>query len=96
MKVIKEAQVSSVNDTCNTCGAFADIGAVINENDTRLLLVFTGKDAEIKAEELADAATQSFTNVQCDLLKIKETVQLKIDFDVAAEKMIFQLRQGLS
>ncbi|MCL1077545.1 DUF406 family protein [Parashewanella spongiae] len=96
MKEIKNSQSIDVNDTCNTCGAFVDLGAVINENDTELLIELTGADANSEAQRLATIATQNFTNVDYKLDEGVDKVSLVIKFNVTAEKMIFQMQQGLT
>ncbi len=96
MKEIKESQAVDANDTCNTCGAFVDLGAVINENDTELLVQFEGPKANLEAERLALIATQNFTNVDYKIDKGQDKISLLIKFDVTAEKMIFQMQQGLT
>ncbi|ABM00028.1 DUF406 domain-containing protein [Shewanella amazonensis] len=95
MKAIEANQASSVNDTCTDCGSFVDIGAVIAEEDTELTLEFSGKDADTKARHLCDLAVKRFANVSGQIDHTEAGVCLRITFDVAAEKMIFQLEQGL-
>ena len=96
MKEIKKSQAVDVNDSCNTCGSFVDLGAVINENDTELLVQFTGPEAYSEAECLAAIAKQSFTNTEYKIDKRQNKTSLIIKFDVTAEKMIFQMQQGLT
>lgn len=95
MKAIKDNQSHQVNDTCTDCGSFVDIGAVIGEDDTELLLTFGGDDAFEQARALQEKAVARFSEVHYEIAETVDGVVLKLNFDVAAEKMIFQLEQGI-
>ncbi|MCL2919307.1 DUF406 family protein [Shewanella litorisediminis] len=95
MKAIKTNQSSSVNDTCTDCGSFVDIGAVIGEEDTVLTLELSGEDADVRAQYLLDLAVTRFGDVTGQIDPTDAGFRLRLNFDVAAEKMIFQLEQGL-
>ncbi|QYK03487.1 DUF406 family protein [Shewanella zhangzhouensis] len=95
MKAIEANQAASVKDTCTDCGSFVDIGAVIAAEDTELTLEFSGDGADAKAQHLCDLAVKRFANVTVQIDSTEVGVRLRITFDVAAEKMIFQLEQGL-
>lgn len=95
MKGIIEAQSPTVNDTCTDCGSFVDIGAVIDEHDTLLTLNFVGDSAQADAESMATRAQTRFAEVQTEFVTKTEGVDLLLSFNVSAEKMIFQLENGL-
>ncbi|MBP7663398.1 MAG: DUF406 family protein [Shewanella sp.] len=95
MKGIVEAQSPTVNDTCTDCGSFVDIGAVIDEHDTLLTLNFVGDSAQADAESMATRAQTRFAEVQTEFVTKAEGVDLLLTFNVSAEKMIFQLENGL-
>ncbi len=95
MKGIIEAQSPTVNDTCTDCGSFVDIGAVIDEHDTLLTLNFVGDSAQADAESMATRAQTRFAEVQTEFVTKAESVDLLLTFNVSAEKMIFQLENGL-
>lgn len=95
MKGIIEAQSPTVNDTCTDCGSFVDIGAVIDEHDTLLTLNFVGDSAQADAESIATRAQTRFAEVQTEFVTKTEGVDLLLTFNVSAEKMIFQLENGL-
>ncbi|MGI2100046.1 DUF406 family protein [Shewanella oncorhynchi] len=95
MKGIIEAQSPTVNDTCTDCGSFVDIGAVIDEHDTLLTLNFVGDCAQADAESMATRAQTRFAEVQTEFVTKTEGVDLLLTFNVSAEKMIFQLENGL-
>ena len=95
MKISSLQESSLVNETCNDCGSYVDIGAVIDENDTVLLICFTGTDAQKKAELIAVKATNRFDHVQSEIKKEGEKFNLLIQFAFSAEKMIFQLENSI-
>ncbi|WP_417762627.1 DUF406 family protein [Shewanella sp.] len=95
MKSIQDAQSSLVNDTCAECGSFVDIGAVVEEGDTKLQLNLSGDNARAEAGMLAEQATQRFADAVVELQQQGNDVQLNIEFGCSAEKMIFQLQHNL-
>lgn len=95
MKAIKDNQDPQVNDTCTDCGSFVDIGAVIGEDDRELLVTFGGAEAFEQARALQERAIARFDEVHYQIEETGEAVVLKLTFEVAAEKMIFQLEQGI-
>lgn len=95
MKGIIEAQSPTVNDTCTDCGSFVDIGAVIDEHDTLLMLNFVGDSAQVDAESMASRAQARFAEVQTKFVTTAAGIDLLLTFGVSAEKMIFQLENGL-
>lgn len=88
-------QQDNVNDTCTDCGSFVDIGAVIDEHDTELKLVFNGDNAENEAQVIADKAKNRFDKVDTVLNKSSDKVELVLTFSVTVEKMLFQMENGL-
>ncbi|MCH1927041.1 YfcZ/YiiS family protein [Shewanella sp. C32] len=95
MKSIKDAQSSLVNDTCAECGSYVDIGAVVEEGDTKLQLNLAGANAKAEAGMLAEQAQQRFADAVVELQEQEHSVQLSIVFGCSAEKMIFQLQHNL-
>ncbi|RLV60606.1 DUF406 family protein [Parashewanella curva] len=95
MKSIKQNQLLDVNDTCNTCGAFVDVGAVIGEDDKQLVVSLSGDRAEQEAQDLIAAATSQFSDVSYHLDSINNELVLTFDFVVAVEKMLFQMQNKL-
>ena len=95
MKSIEESQSKSIHDTCTHCGSFVDIGAVIEADDTHLVLNLLGADALTKAKALADKAVSRFANATFDIKETTDGVELSLNFTVSAEKMIFQLQNSL-
>lgn len=95
MKGIIAAQAPTVNDTCTDCGSFVDIGAVIDEHDTLLELHFSGANAQLDADAMTERAKTRFNYVSAKDLVTDVGVSLQLTFDVSAEKMIFQLENGL-
>ena len=90
VKKIREQQ-QNVNDTCTDCGSFVDIGAVIDEHDTELTLIFNGENAKFDAQEIVNKATQRFEHVVVDLSDVDNSIKLTFTFAVTVEKMLFQL-----
>lgn len=95
MKSIEDAKLPTVNDTCTHCGSFVDIGAVIEEDDTVLVVNCTGETAKSDAEALAKKAQTRFNDARYDITENNNNVTLTIHFSVSAEKMIFQLQNSL-
>lgn len=95
MKSIKDNQAPQVNDTCTDCGSFVDIGAVIGEDDRELLVTFGGNEAFEQARALQERAVARFEEVHYQIEETADGVVLRLTFEVAAEKMIFQLEQGI-
>lgn len=95
MKNIQDAQSNLVNDSCNDCGSYADIGAVIDEHDRSLVLNLLGEQADEKAEKLSELACARFEGVKCNIQRTGAGVNLTIEFAFSAEKMIFQLENTI-
>ena len=95
MKNIQKAQSNLVNDTCTDCGSFVDVGAVIDEYDTVLELELNGENCEQLADEVIVKAQQRFEGVSFDKQLQGQTAKVNITFSFSAEKMIFQLENGL-
>lgn len=95
MKNIKSAQSDLVNDTCSDCGSYADIGAVIDEHDTQLVISFTGDAAQAEAEDMSAKAKKRFDEIKTEIKSENSEVTLLLHFAFSAEKMIFQLENGI-
>ncbi|MGX9461663.1 DUF406 family protein [Shewanella sp. A14] len=94
IKQIKQQQ-SNVSDSCAECGSYVDIGAVVEAEDTLLVLNFVGDDASIQAKTIEQAALQRFNDTKTEIIEADETITLKLDFAFSVEKMIFQLENQL-
>lgn len=94
MKNIHDEQSILVNDTCNDCGSYTDIGAVIDEHDRQLLVKFTGPQALSESELLRNKVQTRFDSVVVQSVSIESGISLTIDFSFSAEKMIFQLENS--
>lgn len=95
MKSIQAAQSQTVNDTCNDCGSFVDIGTVIDTEDRRLTVYFTGDDALTRANAVSAHAAARFDGVNAIMESDKTGQVLHLDFTYSVEKMIFQLENQL-
>ncbi|MGB5444318.1 MAG: YfcZ/YiiS family protein [Psychromonas sp.] len=89
------------DDVCEACGSFVELGSVIAEDDTVLVLPFVGKDKEAVnalSQKYIDAAKGRFETVQVSTQESTSgddvTLQVTLNFDCTAEKLIFEM--GLS
>ncbi|QLE85656.1 MULTISPECIES: DUF406 family protein [Shewanella] len=94
MKNIQQRQSDLVNDTCNDCGSYADIGAVIDEHDTVLILQYSLEQQQT-VDELVTKAQSRFDDVRADITQDDAMLTLKLQFQFSAEKMIFQLENHI-
>ncbi|WP_282168109.1 DUF406 family protein [Shewanella japonica] len=94
IKTITQQEVQ-VSDSCNDCGSFVDIGTVIDEQDTRLILKITGDAVAEEAEDIITKAKTRFDSVKVNSEQAETDITVIIDFEFTAEKMIFQLENGL-
>ena len=89
------------NEVCEACGTFVELGSVITEDDTLLILPFSGPD-KTSVDQLADkyiqAAQARFPEVQVsvDYKEVEYVVESKVSlrFECTAEKLIYEM--GLS
>ena len=95
------SQDKSNEEVCEACGSFVELGSVIGENDTALVLPFTGKESRavnVLAKKYIDAATARFGTVQVSSKESTDNngvrLQVTLNFDCTAEKLIFEM--GLS
>lgn len=95
------SQDKNVDDICEACGSFVELGSVISDDDTVLVLPFTGKDSDaVKAlaKKYIDAARTRFDSVVVTEQETTEddgvSLQITLKFDCTAEKLIFEM--GLS
>ncbi|MDO6618388.1 DUF406 family protein [Pseudomonadota bacterium] len=94
IKTITKQEVQ-VSDNCNDCGSFVDIGAVIEEEDTQLILQVDGENFQQIADDLVSKAKERFSNVKVQQQVTEQDAVVTFEFDVTVEKMIFQLENGL-
>ncbi|WP_354624367.1 DUF406 family protein [Psychromonas sp. MME2] len=86
------------NDVCEACGTIVELGSVIHEDDTLLILPFSGADKAAVAQlaqKYIDAAKARFASVE---VTTKETVnadsvdlEVTLHFECTAEKLIFEM-----
>lgn len=95
MKNIQQAQSVLVNDTCTDCGSFVDVGAVIDEFDTVLALELNGENCQQLANDVIAKAQSRFDGVTAESEFAGDSAKVNITFSYSAEKMIFQLENGL-
>ena len=98
---MSEDKKSTDADVCEACGTIVELGSVITEDDTVLVLPFDGADqagVNKLAQKYIDAAKARFETVQ---VKQQDSVteqgfacQVTLQFDCTAEKLIFEM--GLS
>ncbi|MGE6569960.1 DUF406 family protein [Shewanella vesiculosa] len=94
IKQIKQQQ-GLVSDSCTECGSYVDIGAVVEAEDTLLVLIFAGDDALSQAQAMQEIAQQRFADTKAVIIDADNTIELKLDFAFSVEKMIFQLENQL-
>jgi len=89
------------DDVCEACGSLVELGSVINEDDTVLVLPFSGADSSTVnklAEKYIDAAKARFASVEVNQQETttaeEVTLQVSLTFECTAEKLIFEM--GLS
>ena len=85
-------------DVCEACGTIVELGSVISENDTLLVLPFNGPNkasVEALAEKYIKAAKNRFETVEVSVTfeEVNNTVESKVvlQFDCTAEKLIFEM-----
>lgn len=88
-----------LNETCDSCGCFAEIGTVIGEGDDVMdLTIDAGSEPEAMAKFAAYEAlakqVSAEVEVQQQLSAQAEGVQLtaRLQFSCTAEKLIFEMR----
>ena len=94
IKTITKQEVQ-VSDSCNDCGSFVDIGTVIDEQDTQLILQINGETAKSDAESIIEKAQTRFESVKTSFDETDTHITVFIEFEFTAEKMIFQLENRL-
>lgn len=95
------SQEQNTNDVCEACGTIVELGSVISDDDTMLVLPFTGGDkasVEQLVKKYTDAAKERFPEVEVSTEESSdaegEHIKLALTFDCTAEKLIFEM--GLS
>lgn len=88
-----------VQETCEACGCFAEIGTIIGEGDDLLTLDIAAVDeaaARAKLAEYQALAKEVYSDVQIGetLTKSADGVSLSVSlqFSCTAEKLIFEMR----
>jgi uncharacterized protein YfcZ (UPF0381/DUF406 family) len=95
-KCIKPMVVGQkINETTDACGAFVDIGKLIEANDTLLVVHFNGHKSKAGAARLQLKAEQKFKNVTASMKVMDDDVILSLNFEYTVEKLIFQLEESL-
>ncbi|WP_108652700.1 DUF406 family protein [Dongshaea marina] len=90
---------NKVQETCDACGAFAEIGTVIGEGDDILELSLSGDNEQQLKEQFAKCvalAKEIYADAKVEQSISSEngtvTLKGKIQFGCTAEKMIFEMR----
>ena len=98
---MSEKNNSNESDVCEACGTIVELGSVIKEDDTVLVLPFEGVDpagVNKLAQKYIAAAKARFDTVEVN--KAESTteqgfsIELTLTFECTAEKLIFEM--GLS
>ena len=98
---MSEENNTNESDVCEACGTIVELGSVINEDDTVLVLPFDGADqagVNKLAQKYIDAAKARFETVE--VTKEDSTTEqgfackVTLAFECTAEKLIFEM--GLS
>ncbi|PJE78651.1 hypothetical protein CI610_02407 [invertebrate metagenome] len=78
---------------CVSCNCI-EIGTVVSDEDTQLMLTLSGNTIEKQLEEIKDLV-ESVGSGNCRMTtQSKESgTDVLLDFECAAEKMIFQMRR---
>ncbi|MEH6454178.1 MAG: DUF406 family protein [Psychromonas sp.] len=89
------------DDVCEACGTIVELGSVIHEDDTVLVLPFSGSDSAAVnelAKKYIDAAKTRFATVEVTQQETTVTdgvnLEVTLGFECTAEKLIFEM--GLS
>jgi len=85
-------------DVCDACGTIVELGSVIVEDDTLLVLPFIGADqasVDTLTEKYISAAKQRFPEVVVSV-EYQETAEqvegkLSLQFECTAEKLIYEM-----
>jgi len=92
------SQDKNTNDVCEACGTIVELGSVIGEDDTVLVLPFAGHSKEAVAQlaqKYIDAAQTRFPEVVVATQESSdadgEHIALSLTFDCTAEKLIFEM-----
>ena len=95
------ADKNNEDDISEACGTIVELGSVINEDDTVLVLPFTGSDSATVnklAEKYIDAAKERFASVEVNLQETTSaeevSLEVSLSFECTVEKLIFEM--GLS
>ena len=98
---MSEDKNSNETDVCEACGTIVELGSVISEDDTVLVLPFDGTDEAgvIKlAQKYIDAAKARFETVEVSQATTATeqgfSCAVTLSFECTAEKLIFEM--GLS
>ena len=98
---MSEDKKSTEADVCEACGTIVELGSVIHEDDTVLVLPFDGaQEADVNqlAQKYVDAAKARFETVEVSQensqLEQGYACQVTLKFECTAEKLIFEM--GLS
>ncbi|WP_179287577.1 DUF406 family protein [Paraferrimonas haliotis] len=82
-----------LTQVADCCGNFVEIGTVISETDTEMTLNFGDiNEASLAQLELQrQAIVARFNNAQVKQVEANGQLQLQVIFEVAAEKLIYQM-----
>ena len=92
------SQDKNTNEVSEACGTIVELGSVITEDDTLLLLPFAGADkisVEQMAQKYIDAAKMRFATVAVTTKETTQantvTIEVSLQFECTAEKLIFEM-----
>ncbi|PKF60490.1 hypothetical protein CW745_14870 [Psychromonas sp. psych-6C06] len=98
---MSEDKNSCEADVCEACGTIVELGSVIAEDDTVLVLPFAGAeqaDVNKLAEKYINAAKARFETVEVSQVNSATeqgfSCEVSLKFECTAEKLIFEM--GLS
>lgn len=86
------------NELCEACGVTAEVGFIIGEGDEIAEVSIFGQSKELlqlEYDKYISLAKEVCANVKFDADAVKENVQevhVKFQFEVSAEKLIFELK----
>jgi len=95
---MSEDKNSNESDVCEACGTIVELGSVIAEDDTVLVLPFNGADeagVNKLAQKYIDAAKARFATVEVSQANTTTeqgfSSSVTLTFECTAEKLIFEM-----
>ncbi|MCP4322342.1 MAG: DUF406 family protein [Psychromonas sp.] len=95
---MSEEKKSTEADVCEACGTIVELGSVITEGDTVLVLPFEGtiqSEVQQLAQKYIDAAKARFATVEVKQEELPSeqgfACKITLTFECTAEKLIFEM-----